>query len=142
MTRAVDRLLAPRLPWVTIKPKKNNLNFNLQLRAQCFRAYVLGDLRSAIEVFHHHAMSAAADGLSESAALKIARAKSASGVSSAGIGGVGFLIFWGIDARLIAGRWPSTAMAWLRPCCLSGTTTSSADATTDGWRGTASAATR
>ena len=57
-------------------------------------------------------MSAAADGQSESPALKIARAKSASGVSSAGIGGVGFLIFWRIDARLIAGRWSSAAMAW------------------------------
>ncbi|NNM65451.1 MAG: hypothetical protein HKL99_12700 [Burkholderiales bacterium] len=112
VTRAVDRPLAPCLPWVTIKSKESNLNVNLQLRAQCFLAYALGDLRSAIEVFHHHTMSAAADGQSESAALKMARAKSASGVSSAGIGGVGFLIFWVIDARLIAGRWPSAAMAW------------------------------
>ena len=93
-------------------PKENPLNFNLKFRAQCFLAYVLGDLRSAIEVFHHHTVSAQADGQTESAALKIARKKSTSGVFSAGVGGAGFLVFWGIDARLIVGRLPLAATAW------------------------------
>ena len=89
-----------------------NLNLNLHLCAQRLRAHVFGDLDAAMAVFRRDVEAAAAQGESKNDALKSARAKSARGVASSGIGAVAFLMFCAIDSRWIAPRWPIASIAW------------------------------
>ncbi len=89
-----------------------NLNINLGLRAQRLRAHVFGDLDAAIAVFRRDAEAAAARGESHGDTIKSARAQSAKGISSGGIGAVAFLMFCVIDSRWIAPRWPEASIAW------------------------------
>ena len=89
-----------------------NLNFNLHLRAQRLRAHVFGDLDAAMAVFRRDVEVAAARGESNDDSLRNARARSARGVASSGIGAVAFLMFCAIDSRWIAPRWPIASIAW------------------------------
>lgn len=88
------------------------MNSNLNFRIKRFRAYVLGDLDVATEVFHHDVDASVAIGKSHFDATKSAKSQSANGVSSWGIGSVAFLIFCAMDSRLAAPKWAEASMAW------------------------------
>lgn len=88
------------------------MNSNLNFRIKRFRAYVLGDLDVATEVFRHDVDASVAIGQSHFDATKSAKLQSANGVSSWGIGSVAFLMFCAIDSRWVAPKWAEASMAW------------------------------
>jgi len=76
-------------------------------------AYGLGDLRVAAELFDRDLQDLAATGVSSNLVRKTARARAIKGVRTFGVSASAFLLFVGIDARLLAPRWPLLAAAWL-----------------------------
>jgi hypothetical protein len=78
-----------------------------------FLAYGLGDLRVASELFDRDLQDIAAAGAPSNLVRKTARARAIKGVRTFGISASAFFLFIGIDARLLAERWPLASAAWL-----------------------------
>lgn len=88
------------------------MKLDLHLRAQRFRAYILGDLAAATALFERDALRAGSAGKSPADAVKWARDHAAISGRASSIGTAAFLMFCAIDARWIAPRWPTASLAW------------------------------
>jgi hypothetical protein len=89
-----------------------NLKLDFSLRIKRLRAYLLGDLNAAVALFDRDMAQEAAGGKPPADAIREARKTASLGVGGAGICATGFLLFCGVEARIIAPRWPTASLVW------------------------------